>query len=255
MAPVPPDLRRRTASALVLAPVALAAMWLGGWPFYTLLVALSAVLTWEWLHLCRTRRLPSSDGPPATWHGRSPRHADAGWNPRLQAPRISELAARTSGLLLILSAAGAFAWLRADPVAGRADTMFLLAIVWTADIAAYVIGRTAKGPKLAPRISPNKTWSGAIGGTIAATIAGLATAATTTGTFAHAAAIAAALSIVAQAGDLAESAIKRRCGVKDSGRLIPGHGGALDRLDSTLAVGLAAALLVFLRGRGVVLWT
>jgi phosphatidate cytidylyltransferase len=155
---------------------------------------------------------------------------------------------------VLLLAAAAFAWLRADPTAGRANAFFLLAIVWATDIAAYLTGRAAKGPKLAPRISPAKTWSGAAGGIAAAICTGLITAAITATSLPHAAAIAAALSIIAQAGDLGESAVKRRFGVKDSSRLIPGHGGALDRLDSTLAVSLAAALLVILRGRGVVLW-
>ena len=228
------DLGRRTASALVLAPLGLAAVWLGGWPFYALLAATTAGLTWEWA----TLPLPRVGG-----EGR-------GEEVRTSLTTFG----RSLGLLLILTAAAAFAWLRADPTVGRANALFLLAIIWATDIAAYLIGRTAKGPRLAPRISPAKTWSGAIGGNAAAICTGLTAAAMTQTSFTHAAAIAAALSIIAQAGDLAESAVKRRFGVKDTSRLIPGHGGLLDRLDSTLAVTLAAALLAFLRGRGVVLW-
>ena len=226
MAPAPSDLGRRTASALVLAPLALAAIWLGGWPFYVLIAIITAGLTWEVLHLSRP----------------------AGEVGARRAP------GEGAGLLLIWLAAAAFAWLRADPTAGRTNALFLLAIVWATDIAAYLIGRTAKGPRLAPSISPGKTWSGAVGGLVAAICAGLAAAAITRTSLTHAVVIATALSIIAQAGDLAESAIKRRRDVKDTSRLIPGHGGLLDRLDSTLAVSLAAALLVILRGRGVVLW-
>jgi phosphatidate cytidylyltransferase len=241
LAPVPPDLGRRIASALVLAPLGIAAVWLGGWPFYAMLALVTAILTWEWLRLYGSSSSPAPR-PLPSWPG-------------LTRPSTHDrTSAWTAGTAVLLLAAAAFAWLRADPTAGRANAFFLLAIVWATDIAAYLTGRAAKGPKLAPRISPAKTWSGAAGGIAAAICTGLITAAITATSLPHAAAIAAALSIIAQAGDLGESAVKRRFGVKDSSRLIPGHGGALDRLDSTLAVSLAAALLVILRGRGVVLW-
>jgi phosphatidate cytidylyltransferase len=238
LAPAPRDLIRRTASALVLAPIGLAVVWLGRWPFYITVAGVTAALAWEWLRLYGTLPLPRVGGEGQGEGDRTP-----------LTTFLSSL-----GLLLILTAAAAFAWLRADPTAGRANALFLLAIVWTTDISAYLVGRAAKGPKLAPRISPAKTWSGAAGGLAAAICTGLIATASTATSLAHAAAIAAALSITAQVGDLAESAVKRRLGVKDSSRLIPGHGGALDRLDSTLAVSLAAALLAFVRGRGVVLW-
>jgi phosphatidate cytidylyltransferase len=153
-------------------------------------------------------------------------------------------------------AAVAVPWLRADPGAGLANTIFVLSIVWSSDIGAYMIGRLAGGPKLVPSISPGKTWSGAVGGLACAALAGLAVAACFSSGFSspHVLTLAIVLGIVSQAGDLLESALKRHFGVKDSGRMIPGHGGLLDRLDALLAVAPVAALLAFTAGRGVVLW-
>jgi phosphatidate cytidylyltransferase len=141
-------------------------------------------------------------------------------------------------------------------VVGRADVLFLLLIVWAGDIGAYLVGRWVGGPRLAPRISPGKTWSGAIGGLAAAVAVGLIAAHLLwqPTTVWPAAAIASVLGVVAQAGDLLESFVKRRLAVKDSGHLIPGHGGLFDRLDGVLAAAPAAALLALVIGRGVVLW-
>jgi phosphatidate cytidylyltransferase len=130
---------------------------------------------------------------------------------------------------------------------GRATVLFLMLVVWAGDIGAYLVGRLVGGPRLAPSISPGKTWSGAAGGTLCAVLAGLAVAP------AHpvaACVLALVLSIVAQAGDLLESAIKRHFGVKDSGRLIPGHGGLLDRLDGVVAAAPAMLLISFLTRYG-----
>ena len=124
------------------------------------------------------------------------------------------------------------------------------------DIGAYLVGRWIGGPRLAPRISPGKTWSGAVGGLLAAVAAGLLAA----HVLSDAAGLARVrwspplLGVVAQAGDLLESFVKRRLEVKDSGHLIPGHGGLFDRLDGVLAAAPAAALLALTLGRGVVLW-
>lgn len=126
---------------------------------------------------------------------------------------------------------------------------WMFAVVWTTDIAAYFTGRAIGGPKLWPRVSPNKTWAGFWGGTVGGALAGwavsLAAAALTGGAPFHAGTVLAvsfAASILGQGGDLAESALKRRAGVKDSGRIIPGHGGVLDRVDSFLAVCLLVAI-------------
>ena len=115
-------------------------------------------------------------------------------------------------------------------------------------------GRPIGGPRLAPRISPGKTASGALGGLAAAVLVGDRRSACLRPRSCRAGALAGLLGMVAQAGDLAESYAKRHFGVKDSGRLIPGHGGLLDRLDALLAVALAAAMLALIDGRGVVLW-
>jgi phosphatidate cytidylyltransferase len=153
-------------------------------------------------------------------------------------------------------AAVALPWLRADPFVGLPNTLFVLVVVWTSDIGAYLVGRLIGGPKLAPAISPGKTWSGAAGGLVSAALASLAVAACFSPGLSplHVTASAVALGVVSQAGDLLESALKRHFGVKDSGRIIPGHGGLLDRVDALLAVAPVAALLAFTVGRGVVLW-
>jgi len=151
--------------------------------------------------------------------------------------------------------------LRSDVHYGFLAVLFLFAIIWTTDILAYFVGRALGGPKLAPSISPNKTWSGAIGGTTAgvAAAAGIALAADLS-PIGVIAVVAAALSIIGQAGDLFESALKRRFGAKDSSRFIPGHGGLMDRLDSFLAAAVLAALIGIGRGgleapgRGLLVW-
>jgi phosphatidate cytidylyltransferase len=214
------DLRKRAVSAVVLAPLALVVIWVGGAPFWIVVGVVGCGLIWEWWRLMRGR----------------------GW---LFAP----------GLIWILVALAALLALRSDPVAGRANVIFLFVLVWASDIGAYGVGRLIGGPRLAPTLSPGKTWAGAAGGLFAATAIGLLAA--STGPRSNpltASGIAAFLALVGQAGDLAESAIKRSAGVKDSGYLIPGHGGLLDRLDATIAVLPAGALLALLLGRGVVLW-
>jgi phosphatidate cytidylyltransferase len=159
-------------------------------------------------------------------------------------------------------AAVALPWLRADRETGFTNTLFVLSIVWGSDIGAYLLGRLMGGPRLAPAISPGKTWSGAVGGLLSAALAGLLVAACVSSGLSPSPGFAAShvigpaivLGIISQAGDLLESALKRHFGVKDSGRIIPGHGGLLDRIDALLAVAPAAALLAFTVGRGVVLW-
>ena len=148
------------------------------------------------------------------------------------------------GGLYIGPAIAALIWLRAQPN-GHRWVLLLAAVVWGGDIGAYLIGRLVGGPRLAPAISPGKTWSGAIGGTLIAVLAGMAA---WPERLALVAPVALLLSITAQAGDLLESAIKRRFGVKDSGRLIPGHGGLLDRLDGVLTSAPAAAIILLVFG-------
>jgi phosphatidate cytidylyltransferase len=140
----------------------------------------------------------------------------------------------------------ALAFLRSSDMAGLWAILFLFACVWATDIAAYFAGRAIGGPKLAPSISPSKTWSGAIGGALAGAVAGVivALAGPSSLSIAIATLIAVAVSVVSQFGDLFESAYKRHHGAKDSGRIIPGHGGVMDRVDGLVA----AAVVLYLAG-------
>jgi phosphatidate cytidylyltransferase len=142
-----------------------------------------------------------------------------------------------------------------DPRFGTLALLYLFAVVWATDILGFFGGRLIGGPKLAPGISPKKTWSGALAGALGGVGAGAAVAAMGSRllelpeiNLLAAIGLALLLSVVAQAGDLVESAIKRRFGVKDSSRIIPGHGGLMDRLDGFLAAAGAAALLGVARG-------
>jgi phosphatidate cytidylyltransferase len=139
--------------------------------------------------------------------------------------------------------------------------LFLFAIVWVTDIAAYFVGRAFGGPKLWSAVSPKKTWSGAVGGTLGGVAAGLVVAKVAGLVVAPMLVIVAlALSIAAQLGDLLESAIKRHFGAKDASQLIPGHGGLMDRLDGFLTAAAAAVMVGLLRGglegpaRGLLVW-
>ncbi len=256
-----------------MAPVALACIWLGALP-WTLLIALAAGgLGAEWVRLCGTRPAAASGWtvPAAVLAAGAFAVAGQGvlaiallaaaamltWAfARSEAPP-ARLAA---GIPYIGLAGVALIWLRRDAAIGRANVLFLVLVVWASDIGAYVVGRWLGGPKLAPRISPSKTWAGAGGGLLAAVATGLAVARIAGGAsgdqagLGRAALVAAGLGLAAQTGDLLESAIKRRFGVKDSGRLIPGHGGLLDRLDGLLAAAPAAAALAAALGRGALLW-
>jgi phosphatidate cytidylyltransferase len=216
----------RVASAAVLAPLALACLWLGGLVWTVLMVAAGIGLLWEWNLICRRA---ARTRPALRW----------------------------LGVIYVGPATASLLWLRADPSAGGANVLFVLLIVWGSDIGAYVVGRLIGGPKLAPSISPGKTRSGAVGGLLAALAVGLLAAVLLDPDSVAplpALAVAAVLGVVSQAGDLLESAIKRYFGVKDSGHLIPGHGGLLDRLDGVLTAAPAAALLALFLGRGVFLW-
>jgi phosphatidate cytidylyltransferase len=139
--------------------------------------------------------------------------------------------------------------------------IFLFGVVWGTDILAYYVGRVIGGPKLWPKISPNKTWSGAIGGAGAAVVVGLAVAyGTGAGNAVHLALVGLGLSIASQGGDLFESAIKRRFGAKDSSQIIPGHGGLMDRLDGFIVAVVVAAVYGISRaglddaGQGLLRW-
>src|SRR3546814_641959 len=147
------------------------------------------------------------------------------------------------GIPYVGFAAVALLWLRQQPVFGLELVLWLSISVWATDIGGYVAGRTIGGAKLAPRISPNKTWAGFFGAVVGAGVfGGLVALVFRAEMPLLAAVLAGILAVVAQLGDLFESAIKRKFGAKDSGRLIPGHGGMLDRIDGLIAAAPVLAL-------------
>ena len=153
-----------------------------------------------------------------------------------------------AGFLYAAAAEIASVLLRLDPVKGFAALMFVLLIVWVTDSGGYFAGRGIGGPKLWPRVSPKKTWAGAAGGFAASLAVAAGFAAFDLGRIGPLLMLSGALSVASQLGDLFESAVKRRFGVKDSGHIIPGHGGLMDRLDGFVAAAVVAALFGLLRG-------
>ena len=262
------DLPTRLASAAILAPLALYCLWVGGWPWALLLGAAAFGLATEWIAL-NGHKLVSPAGlclvvcALAVWVMAVRGSVTAGtafallagpvvWQAGRKKPRAVSLAL---GLPYIGFGTVALVWLRAMPVSGLANVLVLLGVVWASDVGAYVVGRTIGGAKLAPAISPGKTRSGAIGGLAASCLVGVGAAywlGLSAASIGWLLPLVLVLSAISQAGDLAESAIKRHFGVKDSGWLIPGHGGLFDRLDGLLAAAPAAAALAFAIGRGVV---
>ena len=252
------ELRLRILSGIVLAAVVLAATWFGGLAFRVLAAAIALLVYYEWSTITR---LADEDfrGNAFGWlsiaiiAGLVVFGFDELALPVLIGTTViglvCVLALRKSGWLpggIVYSGLTAIslAAIRGDGAQGFAAMVFIFAVVWATDILAYFIGRAIGGPKLAPSISPGKTWSGAIGGAVSAVVAG---------TLVHMAffplnglwvpAIALVLSVFSQVGDLFESFIKRRFGVKDSSRLIPGHGGVMDRVDGLVFACFAAFLI------------
>jgi len=267
------ELALRIFSALLLIPLALAAAYAGGWPFALFWGAAAIGVLWEWIAL-----MSGTDRTSLLFAG-----AAALALALVLAVAGFDLAAV---IVLAMGALGAAAlapgerqrWvaggvpyagclviapivLRSDAEYGFLAIIFLFAVVWTTDIAAYFVGRAVGGPKLVAEVSPNKTWSGAIAGLLAAIVAAIAVAkfAALAQWFAIAM-LAVVLSVFAQAGDVFESFLKRRFGAKDSSRLIPGHGGLMDRLDGFVAASVVAAVVGLSRGgfaapgRGLLLW-
>jgi phosphatidate cytidylyltransferase len=253
------NLVTRIASAIVLVPLAIAAAYAGGW-YWTALVTLCAVgLFVEWLMVTGI-----SGNALLTVTGAA-----------LLAIAAPFLALRNVDIALIVLALGLIAvcirsplprwWaiggflyaaaaqvssilVRQDRSEGFVALVFILLVVWCTDIGGYFAGRSIGGRKLWPRVSPNKTWAGAIGGLVASLIVAGGFAVNGFGKTGPLLMIAATLSVASQLGDLFESAIKRRFGVKDSSHIIPGHGGLLDRLDGYVAAVVLAAILGVLRG-------
>lgn len=261
------DIGLRAASAIVLAPSAVLAIWAGGLWFLALMLVACTLLAAEWAMMSAAKAWRVMAGAVAF-----------GLVAGVVAAHAGQLSLALVMLVFGAVAAGLFArnrgqealdaaygvlylgwpavlliWLRdVDTPSGLAWTVSAFAIAWASDIMAYLVGSLVGGPKLWPRFSPNKTWSGFIGGLAAGTVAGAAL-----GTFLDmgigawwGAALGLAAALATMAGDLWESALKRRYGVKDAGKLIPGHGGLLDRVD-----GLMFAVVVVACGRLIVVLT
>jgi phosphatidate cytidylyltransferase len=255
------DLGVRLVSAVVLVAVAVGALWAGGWVFSAFAAVAAVLILREWMAMSGPFALRAAPWAlmafvavsvvmartePLQSLGFAALIAAALLMVRVTEPRIGWLSA---GMLYAVVPGIAAVALRGDDAMsfdslGAVAVIFVFAVVWLTDTAAYFSGRLIGGPKLAPRFSPKKTWSGAIGGTVAGVAAGLIVLVC----FGLAigpviALIALALSVLGQIGDLAESAMKRHFGVKDSGVLIPGHGGIMDRLDGlVVALALAAGI-------------
>ena len=266
----PSGLLKRSLSAALLAPLALFVIWFGS-PAVEILAALMAFqLGREWGGMTLSAQAPAA------------RHAvGIGAGASVIAAAVLSIAAGVGFAVLgtvvawvlvriarepngLLSGVGvayagismiALMWIGIGHADGTLSLLWLILVVWATDIFAYIAGRTIGGPKLAPSISPKKTWAGLGGGVLAAALVG--------GGFAFVvgsptvlllAATGAVTAIVAQAGDLLESALKRYTGVKDSGGLIPGHGGLFDRLDGVMAAAPVLALIIWYMERGPLDW-
>jgi phosphatidate cytidylyltransferase len=261
------DLGVRTASAVVLVPVVLGAVWLGSFWFTGLIVALGILMATEWVRIA---------------YGNNKAqlliHEVAAASLIMGSLKLSLLALliltviswflqrkdhfnifKLLGVFYIGLPILAFDVLRSDAAAGFLAVVWCMIIVWSADIMAYFFGRIIGGPKLAPRISPKKTWAGMFGGIVGAALASWAVSYFGEINVWPLALVAALFAILEQGGDIFESAFKRQFGVKDSGTLIPGHGGVLDRVDGLITVVTIAAIVGFLHNSlrpaaGLLLW-
>jgi phosphatidate cytidylyltransferase len=268
-----PALRLRVLSALALVPLALALVVLGGWGFAGFVALAGVVRGLEWGRLTgfrpgrRSGRVAGAAvlavGLAATLLIALGRAESALACLLVGAPLAALLAWLAGGapawtglgVGYVGLPALALLWLRGVPELGLGLLLWLLVVVWTTDTAAYFAGRAIGGPRLAPAISPSKTWAGLCGGMLGAALTGvLAAWLLGSGRLLQAAGLGALLAAVAQLGDLFESGFKRAAGVKDSGTLIPGHGGLLDRIDGLLFAAPALALLGLLAGPESLAW-
>jgi phosphatidate cytidylyltransferase len=256
-----PDLAPRVAAAVGMGSVALVAAWIGGFVFTAFWLFGSVVVLWEWQRLVDDARLVKRVGVGAlalALAGLSALHnsiAGAAAALILGAVSVGWIAGRpqgkwaAAGVLYSGALVASVGLLRISPSFGLAAILWLFAVVWGADIAAYFAGRLIGGPRLWPSVSPGKTWAGAIVGAFAGAILGLMLVAWTN-RLAALFWLGLATAIVSELGDLFESALKRRFGVKDSSGLIPGHGGLMDRLDAFTAASFFAAVVAILHPKG-----
>lgn len=269
------EFQLRLASALVLIPATLGAVWFGGLAFAALIWLGGVLVAWEWSQIVEGKAFG-----PGFWSLAGLVSVIVAGNVIFGAATAIIGASALGAAIVVagLARAGLNWWtlggivyvalpvlallgLRGSVGLGLAATIWLLALVWAGDSAAYATGRLVGGPKLAPAISPGKTWSGAIGGLVASGSVGVIAALMIGGTSVVALGLASVVvGAIAQMGDLAESALKRYYAVKDSGNLIPGHGGVLDRVDALVFAAVAAAALGLVRSgaaspaQGVLIW-
>nr|WP_027529829.1 phosphatidate cytidylyltransferase [Bradyrhizobium sp. WSM3983] len=268
--PAPSNFLMRVLAALVLAPLAIAVAYAGGWLWALLVTLVSIGLFAEWLMVVGA-------GSAALTGAGTIVIAMMGACVAFGALKTAVITGCVGGAIVTLIARGKFVWaatgfayasaallasilVRQDLVHGFAALMFVLLVVWATDIGGYFAGRSIGGPKLWPRVSPKKTWAGALGSVVVSLAVAGGFAASGFGKAVPLLVLSAVLTVVSQAGDLFESAVKRRFGVKDSSHLIPGHGGLLDRLDGFVAAILVAWIIGFLRhgvhsaGSGLMVW-
>ena len=279
------NLQKRILSAAVLLPVAIAAIHFGH-PYFTVLVAIFAgVMGWEWTSVvAHERASPETSpvpAPSAGWRGMAisagaisvfvvlltgfDAHIGAILGGTFAGVAMTGVAASridrakapwvALGVAYVAIPAAALVAIRSDQAFGLAALLWIIAMVVAADTGGYLVGRTVGGPKLAPRISPNKTWSGLGGAVAGAALAGLCTAFILNHTNVFMLTlISAVLGLLEQGGDLVESAFKRHFGVKDTSQIIPGHGGVLDRVDGLLAVAVAVLAINLWAGGSILAW-
>ena len=252
-----PNLKSRILWGSALAAIALALTYAGPVCFAALVLVVALFVSWEWGRMVRGVSADVAFFVQAIAVTAAVVLTTAGYAVLAVAVIV------TAAIILIplvfgrgarLSALGAFyvglpsislIWLRQDAPYGFVAVLLIFAVVWSSDIAAYAAGRTIGGPKLWPAISPNKTWAGLVGGATACIIVGLIFAQVLDTSPLRLLLLALGLGLVAQAGDLGESALKRLFGFKDASGLIPGHGGFMDRMDSIVAVAVAAGMIAF----------
>ena len=254
-----------------MAALAISAAFFGGLPFLVLVAGGALILTWEWSRICGYDRF----GAHAllllagVWAAIGAAAADrpglglavAAVAALVLFPLATRLSGRrpghlAAGVLYIGIPGIALLWLRGQGEQGGGFILWLFAVVWASDVAAYFVGKSVGGPRLAPTISPNKTWSGLVGGVAAGVIAGYTIALLVPEGLDRrlVVVLSAVVAIASVLGDLVESAVKRGAGIKDSGTIIPGHGGLFDRVDGLLAAAPAAALSVWAAGGSVLGW-
>ena len=260
-----PELGPRVAAAVALGLVALAVAWIGGIVFIAFWWIAASIVLWEWQRIVDGERLLERVGLGVLCLAAAA--LCALHNSALLAVATLIVAGAAVGFVAapdrrIWAAAGALyagalivslGLLEASPIYGLASVLWLFAIVWGADVAAFFAGRAIGGPRLWPSVSPGKTWSGALAGALAGAALGLLVGvivAPGSVRIDRLFAIGLATAVVSELGDLLESAVKRRFGVKDSSRLIPGHGGLMDRLDSFIAASTFTALVAAAHSSG-----